>query len=132
MVLEGRLRRGPQDAGHPSPPGALGLAASDSFCRDRPCAHLRYFAIARAQARAAIATSLTVGAVPAEAHRGGLNERHVRQIVKEEVAKVQRIRGPAGPKGQAGPPGMDGNEFPMLFAFVGPFGTGDRASHQSA
>jgi hypothetical protein len=22
--------------GHPSPPGALGLAASDSFCRDRP------------------------------------------------------------------------------------------------
>jgi hypothetical protein len=56
----------------------------------------------------------------------------VRQIVKEEVAKVQRIRGPAGPKGQAGPPGMDGNEFPMLFAFVGPFGTVDRASHQSA
>jgi hypothetical protein len=40
-----RLRRGPQDCatGHPSPPGALGLAASDSFCRDRP-------AIARAQA----------------------------------------------------------------------------------
>jgi CheY-like chemotaxis protein len=33
-----RLRRGPQDCatGHPSPPGALGLAASDSFCRDRP------------------------------------------------------------------------------------------------
>jgi hypothetical protein len=22
--------------GHPSPPGALGLAAIDSFCRDRP------------------------------------------------------------------------------------------------
>jgi hypothetical protein len=37
-LAKSRLRRGPQDCatGHPSPPGALGLTASDSFCRDRP------------------------------------------------------------------------------------------------
>jgi hypothetical protein len=110
---------------------------SDSFCRDRPALTCATYAIARAQARAAIATSLTVGAVPAEAHRGGLNERRVRQIVKEEVAerrvrqivkeevaKVQRIRGPAGPKGQAGPPGMDGNEFSHAVRIRRPFRNG--------
>jgi hypothetical protein len=78
---------------------------------------------------AAMATAVTVASVPAQAH--GISKNQVRNIVREEVAKIPRVRGPkgndgpagpigkpgpSGPVGATGPAGMDG--MPFLFAHV--------------
>jgi hypothetical protein len=79
---------------------------------------------------AAMAAALVVASFPAPAHNG-LSENQVRALIKKEVAKIPRVRGPAGPtgtpgqQGTTGPAGMDG--FPSLSAHVFSDGTVDEA-----
>ena len=76
---------------------------------------------------AAMAASVTVASIPAQAH-GGVTKKQVINIVKKEVAKIPKVRGPRGhigpmgspgapgPHGAAGQAGMDG--MPFLFAHI--------------
>lgn len=71
---------------------------------------------------AAVTAALTIGAAPAAATGNVLSERQIRALIRQEVAKIPRIAGPRGPKGNTGPrgatgpAGMDG--IPSLFAHV--------------
>lgn len=73
---------------------------------------------------AAVTAALTVGAAPAEAAKNGLSARQVRNIVRQEVAKIRQIVGPPGPAGATGPAGptgprgMDGLAGAMRFAYL--------------
>jgi hypothetical protein len=84
-----------------------------------------------------LATVLT-GTYTETASAHGLSRAQARNIIKSEIAKIPRVRGPKGPRGPAGPPGesvpgppgpsgpqgepgLDGAQ--ILFAHVFPDGT---------
>jgi hypothetical protein len=62
--------------------------------------------------------TVLAGAYTETASAHGLSRAQARNIVKREVAKIPRIRGPQGPQGE---PGLDGPQ--ILFAHVLPDGS---------
>lgn len=89
-----------------------------------------------------MAVSLAAASLPAEATNKGLSEKQIRALIKQEVAKLPRVRGPKGDADPAGPPGPQGatgptgpagmDGLPSLFAHVNLAGHVDDGNPLSA